>query len=201
MSNWCNNYANITSRLPLKWLDERTSTDAVELPGSEIYAFWLEVNHKVLGTWSHDYELLFQTKWAPPIDFYDHLAKDSSILIYADYSESGNQLLWTYDINGHHEAEWPNTFYSEILDQEIHLVDPCQTYIDIEKDEYLLFVDYLKWMYDAIIPNTNELAIENEIQECAEQLNVNLEDQQWVECVANNMPDEMLNHVPAPIIS
>lgn len=185
MSNWCNNYANITSRLPLKWLDERTSTDAVELPGSDYYAFWLEVNHKVLGSWSHEYELLFQTKWAPPIDFYDHLAKDSSILIYADYTESGNQILWTYDINGHHEAEWPNTFYSEILDQEIHLVEPCKTYIDVERDEYLLFQDYLKEI--KACPSGIEylnIEIEEELQACALQLGVNLEDQQWQELIS-----------------
>lgn len=184
MSNWCNNFARITSRTSIEWLEEHIPTDTVQLPWSEYYAFGLEVEHRDLGSWSHEYELLFQTKWSPPIDFYDHLSKISSILIYADYTESGSQILWTYDNDGHHEAEWPNTFYSETLDMEIHLVDPCQTYIDIEKDEYLLFVDYLKWMYDAIIPNTNELAIENEIQECAEQLNVNLEDQQWQELIS-----------------
>lgn len=184
MANWCNNCATIISRTPLDWLEVRPLPDPFELPGSEYYAFGMSVEHKILWTWSHEYELLFQTKWAPPIDFYDYLTKHHK-LIDADYTESWSQLLWTYDINGHHEVEWPNTFYSETLDMEIHLVDPCQTYIDIEKDEYLLFVDYLKWMYDAIIPNTNELAIENEIEECAKALKINREDQQWSEFISS----------------
>lgn len=190
MSNFCNNFASIVSRLPLEWLDEHIPTDTVELPGSEYYAFWLSVEHTILGTGSHEYKLEFQTKWAPPIDFYDHLAKDSSILINANYSESDNQLIWTYDINGHHEYVWPDTFYSEILDMEIHLVIPPQIYIDVEKDEYLLFSDYLKEMYEVSIldMSTTKKEIEQEIQECAKALHVNLENQQWVELIATFTP-------------
>ncbi len=157
----------------------------MDLPWSEYHAFALEITHKVLGTGAHEYELLFQTKWAPPIDFYDHLAKDSEILIYADYSEPGNQVLWIYNSNGHQEAEWPNTFYSEILDQEIHLVEPCKTYIDVERDEYLLFQDYLKEI--KACPSGIEylnIEIEGELQACALQLGVNLEDQQWQELIS-----------------
>lgn len=43
-------------------------------------------------------------------------------------------------------------------------------------------------MYDAIIPNTNELAIENEIEECCEALNINIEDQQWSELISSITP-------------
>lgn len=159
----------------------------MDLPWSEYHAFALSIEHRVLGTGAHEYDILFQTKWAPPIDFYDHISKDSEILIYADYTESGSQILWTYDNDGHHEAEWPNNFYSETTDQEVHLVDPCETYIAIEKDEYLLFPDYLRIMYDEI-SDDNKQEIEDEIQECAKKLDINLEDQQWVELIATFTP-------------
>lgn len=185
MPNWCNNFAQITSHVPLEWIDSNSHSESMDLPGSEYHAFALEVNHKVLDTGAHEYKLLFQTKWAPPIDFYDHLIKDSSILIYADYTESGSQILWTYDNDGHHEAEWPNTFYSEIIDQEIHLVDPCKTYIDIEKDEYVLFPEYLQEIRNRTCSNPIiNKELEEELQACALQLGVNLEDQQWQEFIS-----------------
>ena len=187
MSNWCNNYATITSRTPLEWLDSHSLTDVVELPGSEYYAFGLSVDHAILGTGSHEYMVQFETKWAPPIDFYDHLSKDSSILIDANYSECGSEILWTYDINGHHEGVWPDTFYSDILGMEIHLITPPHMYIDIERDEYLLFDDYLKELYEVSLSDmsTTKEECEAEIQECAVALQVNLEDQQWTELISS----------------
>lgn len=200
MSNWCNNFLEITTKEKPEWVDaESIWDDALQLPNDDHCAFWRGIEC-IKWQWFWKTTMYFQTKWSPPIEFYQGLLKDC-LSIYADYSESGSEIYGKFDENWHEECSWPDTFYSETIDMTIHRTKPSQLFRDVVQDEYCLFEDYLKEMYDAIIPNTNELAIENEIQECAEQLNVNLEDQQWVECVANNMPDEMLNHVPAPIIS
>jgi hypothetical protein len=125
----------------------------------------------------------FQTKWSPPIEFYESMLEDC-LSIYADYSEPGNEIYGKFDENGHTECSWPVTFYSETIDMTIHFEKPSQLFMDVVQDEYVLFEDYLKEMYEKIIPNQNELLIQNEIEECAQALHLVLEDQQWVEFVA-----------------
>lgn len=186
MSNWCNNYLEFTTKMKPEWVyAEHVGDDAMPLPFSDHYAFWIDVK----CVWSNgewEVHMLFQTKWTPPIGLYDWLAEDPNTLeLYADYNEPGCLIIGYYDMEWDHELEWPDRFYSETLDLEVHLTQPDKMFIEIEWDNFILFEDYLKDMHEAIIPNTNEIAIEDEIQECAEQLWVNLEDQKWVELVAS----------------
>ena len=129
----------------------------------------------------------FQTKWAPPVDFFKWLIHDPNTLeLYWDYIEYWSEIYGKFDMEWQHEYEWPNTFYSETIDMTIHLTIPDQSYIDIVQDEYVLFVDYLKKMHEVSISDidTTKEEVEQEIKECAEALHINLEDQQWVELVA-----------------
>lgn len=190
MSNWCNNYLEFITKSEPKWIHaELVGDDAMPLPNEEHYAFWRDIECTLSnGLWT--VIMFFQTKWSPPIDFFDWLKEDPNTLeLYADYTESDNLVIGYYDMDWHHELEWPDRFYSETTDLEVYLTEPDKMFLQIEWDNYVLFEWYIREMYTHL-DGTDEtkLLIEEEIQECAEVLSVNLEDQQWTELIALIIP-------------
>jgi hypothetical protein len=159
------------------------------LPGDERYAFnksivslvqWME-NEWILT-------LCFDTKWAPPIEFYHWLVEhEDTIFFYANYCEPGCQVLGEFRYENWDFIDnfvWiPDYFYSATLDSDIFLIEPHELYYEYHDKDYVYsFEDYMKAMYDEL-SDTNGKAIEEEVQECAKQFNINLEDQYWTEFI------------------
>lgn len=149
MPNWCNNYLDLLTKEKPTWVDaDLVWDDALELPNADHYAFGADIScmpgDKCWRTMIH-----FQTKWSPPIEFYQWLLDEGCLDIYADYSEPGSCIYGKFDMNWHDERSWPDTFYSEMIDMTIHLTVPPQLFMDVVQDEYCLFEEILlriEWM-------------------------------------------------------
>lgn len=128
----------------------------------------------------------FQTKWAPPIEFYESLRHDpNTVSLYADYEECSSEIYGKFDMDGHEEHQHPADYYSNIIDQHILLEEPSQLYCDVVRDEYTLFSEYLLELKSKVCSNDVIMKeMEEELQACAKKLGVNLEDQQWQELIS-----------------
>lgn len=138
-------------------------------------------------------KLCFNTKWAPPEDFYRWLVKQPWVLFfYANYCEPGCQVLGEFTTNDDKELidnfVWiPDSFNSSALDKEVFITEPHNLYYEFyDEDSRMTFEEYLKAIYDLGNQDTSlRDALTAECVQWAELLKINLEDQKWVELIAD----------------
>lgn len=138
-------------------------------------------------------KLCFDTKWAPPEDFYEWLVKQPWVLFfYANYCEPGCQVLGEFITNDDKELidnfVWiPDSFNSSALDKEVFITEPHKLYYEFyDEDSRMTFEEYLKAIYDLWNQDVSlRDSLEKEFRECAELFDIDLEDQYWTEFAAD----------------
>jgi hypothetical protein len=194
MANWCDNTLELTTVARPDWVFAQLEWDcAMPFPFWEMYAFDKSIVSLVQGDdnlWI--LKLCFNSKWAPPEDFYRWLVQqEDTKFFYANYCEPGCQVLgefkyenWVFIDN----FVWiPDSFNSNILDLEIFIEEPHELYYEFyDPDSRATFDEYIILMFDYLKKHPDKAnQIDAEIQECALLFEKNLEDQYYVELVSS----------------
>lgn len=151
MANMCDNHLTITAlRIPSWFKRDPEYPYGMSPPGDDHFFFLHEdfddLKWEQLPDGRHQIEFWFETKWAPPEDFYEALIKDKNIVEFkAWWCEPWCDVLGTATKAGVVHEDYPNRYYSEVLNLEVMKKEPPESYLFMEWDEnYILLKDYRK---------------------------------------------------------
>lgn len=154
MANMCDNTFSITTTEKPSWfkVDPETS-HGISIPNDDRFLFLYDsfeaIEIKMSSTEDnkplYTLEFGFETKWAPPIDFYSMLLEDETVVSFsASWYEPGCDVLGYVNLE-----EWivdedcPDHYYSDVLDCDVVAEQPSDTWVDMNGDNYMLLSDYL----------------------------------------------------------
>ena len=192
MANMCDNQLNFSCKEIPNWLKTDEDDNVILIDWEDRALFLYEPLSILLNEiktnhieWElFEIKLWFETKWAPPEYLIEKMQEDDNIIsIDAVFYESWCWVLWSADKDFISFDDCPNRFSSEYLWLDILEHNPPESFLNMEgTDGWILFWTYLKQMYSNMWNTTYD--IEWEIEECADMLNINMEDQQWVELIS-----------------